>query len=206
MSEGSMSNEMSPTGSLGIKMGVEKNRSSELEQKISKEISKAFQNPMTEYQLGQYERMANEANEKTMQSGKRDDALETELQEMIDSHSAIAENPEEFYELLRQMNNDPHRPDNFDFVKEYYDHELLHNQKADELGFINKGFRVLIMEEENGNLSFLPTQAAEPQPNWTLKEYYQKQLEIIKAPGEDMSDGDKEDYDCYLQRLKDLDS
>lgn len=175
-----------------------------IKQKIGKEIVKAFANPMTQQQLEQYEQMSNQANEKTLQTGKRDEVLEIKLQEMIDNHSAIAENPNEFYELLSQMNTNPNRPVGFDFIERYYQHELSHNKKADDLGFINKGFRILIIQEEDGHLSFLPTQASEPQPNWTLKEYYQKQLEVIGAPGEDMSDGDKQDYLFFSQKLDTL--
>jgi hypothetical protein len=197
-----MGGEILSTNSFKIKTGVENNKLPELHQKISNEIAKAFSNPMTDQQLQQYDQLATEANEKTMLTGKIDEEAESKLQEMIDSHSAIAENSEEFYELLSQMNNNPNRPPGFDFVEKYYQHELSHNQKADELGYLNKGFRVLIIREEDRHLSFLPTQAAEPRPNWTLEEYYQKQLEVIKAPKGDMSDGDKQDYEYFSQKLE----
>ncbi len=176
----------------------------EMRQKIKNELNKAFSNPMTNEQLEEYERMATETNEKTLTSKKRDDEMETRLQGIIDSHSAIAENPAEFYELLLQMDNMPSKPNGFDFIDEYYQHELSHNQKADELDFINKGFRILILKNGDDSLSFLPAQATEPKPDWSLKEYYEKTLAVLGAPGSNMSDGDKADYADFQKKLESL--
>lgn len=171
-------------------------------EKISAEITKAFNSPMTMDDLEEYEKAATTVNERRIQTGQYDAEAEAELREVLDRHSVITETPEEFRELLKQMTEKSNGQ--IDFVDLYYDHELAHNQKANELGFINHGFRAIILQDEDGSQSFIPAQATEPQPDWSLQEYYEKQLQILSAPGDDMSDGDKADYEDFSAKLQAL--
>ncbi|MDR0979606.1 MAG: hypothetical protein LBM12_00395 [Candidatus Nomurabacteria bacterium] len=170
-------------------------------ERINAEINKAFNNPMTPDTFDKYEELASTINEKQLQTGQYDAELEAKANNILDAHSAVAKNPQEFRELLSQMSE---RYPQIDFMNLYYEHELSHNQKADELGFINHGFRVVILQDEDGHQEFLPAQATEPQPDWSLREYYEKQLETLAAPGDDMSDGDKADYADYAAKLRAL--
>lgn len=172
-------------------------RMNQLKEIANQELNKAFNNPMTEEQFDEYTRLTEIENQNAL-NGCMDQKLEKQLNDMLSEHSAVAKDAEEFSVMLQEMHN---RYPNIDFEEMYYEHELSHHEVAMEEGFIDHGYRIVILRSEDGGLQFVPAQASEPQPDWSAKEYFEKQLKVLSAPGDDMSTDDRAEYEYYKEQL-----
>jgi len=174
----------------------------QLQERMRNELAKSFANPITDELLAEYEQLSTQEDEQFFRTGQHDQALIQRLDDFLNQHSAVAHNSNEFYELLRQMNQ-KYGSENLDFIEMYFVHELAHQHEAIKYGYHDHGFRTLIFRDHD-DLQFMPAHACSPPDNMSRIDYYQTQLRILSAPESDMSNADRDEFLEFSRKLQQL--
>ncbi len=178
----------------------------QLKKRILESIENAEKNPILIDRMIEIEKQLNILSEKAIERGcpLAEEMLEedTLLAETIKS-SAMSYNIVEFKELLNQLSTKFNLPK--EWAEDLLAHENAHANVAIRQGAIWKGYGVIFMKDDSGQLVNLqPLNFIRSNPEWGPKETLNNSIESTEAPlkyGNALSEGDIEDIKKQKERL-----